>query len=200
MAKAKQYVAPEYKAPGAYNSQYTDKLNTLQNSILNYGSFNYDHNKDDKYQSYAKEYGRLGNLARQNTLGDLAANTGGYASSYATSAANEAQNDYNRQLAAMIPQLEETAYNRWMDQYNRNVTNYGLVKDADDSSYGKYRDTVTDGQWKYGQDWNKYTYNKNFDYQQNRDSITDKQWADQFSWQKKTDKQNYNLQKKALKR
>lgn len=197
---AKQYIEPQYKAPGAYNSQYTNKLNSLQDSILNYGAFNYDYNKDNKYQAYAKEYGRLGNLARQNTLGDLASNTGGYASSYATSAANEAQNDYNRQLAAMIPQLEETAYNRWMDQYNRNVTNYGLVKEADDTAYGKYRDTVTDGQWKFGQDWNKYSYNKNYDYQQNRDSITDKQWKDQFSWQKKMDNKNYALQKKALKR
>ena len=197
-AKAPEKRSPVYSVPAAYQSQYTDQLANMQNKVLNYGSFNYDFSVDPKYQAYAKEYGRLGNLARQNTLGDLAANTGGYASSYAATAANEAQNDYNRQLAAKIPELEEIAYNRWMDQYNMNVSNYNLVKDADDTAYGKYRDTVADGQWKYGMDWDKYTYNKDFAYQQSRDKVTDSQWNKEFSWQKKNDNRNYKLQKSQL--
>lgn len=196
---AKQYKGPQYKTPAAYKSQYGGQLDSLQNKVLNYGNFNYDFNADPKYQAYAKEYGRLGNLARQNTLGDLAAGTGGYASSYATTASAEAQNDYNRQLAAMIPQLEETAYGRWMDQYNMNLSNYGLVKDADDTAYGKYRDSVGDKQWQYGVDWDKYTYNKNYNYQVNRDKTSDKQWKQQFSWQKTNDNRNYKLQKSSLK-
>ena len=196
---SKKYSGPQYKAPTAYKSQYADKLNAMQNKVLNYGNFNYDFNADPKYQAYAKEYGRLGNLARQNTLGDLAVNTGGYASSYATTAGAEAQNDYNRQLAAMIPQLEETAYGRWMDQYNMNLSNYGLVKDADDTAYGKYRDTVGDKQWQYGMDWDKYTYNKDYNYQANRDKIGDKQGKNEIGWQKKNDNRNYKLQKSSLK-
>ena len=190
---------PAYSAPAPYLSQYTNQLNSLQDAVLNYGGFNYDFNTDPKYQAYAKEYGRLGNLARQNTLGDAVVNTGGYASSYATTAANEAQNDYNRQLTAMIPQLEETAYGRWLDQYNMNLSNYGLVKDADDTAYGKYRDTVGDKQWQYGMDWDKYTYNKSYDYQKQRDSVSDTQWKKQFNWQKTTDNRNYKLQKRSLK-
>lgn len=190
---------PSYTAPSPYKSAYDNQLSSLQNKVLNYGTFNYDFNADPKYQSYAKEYGRLGNLARQNTLGDLATNTGGYASSYATSAAQEAQNDYNRQLTAMIPELEETAYGRWMDQYNMNLSNYGLVKDADDTAYGKYRDTVGDKQWQYGMDWDKYTYNKDYNYQASRDKVGDKQWQSEFNWQMKNDNRNYKLQKSSLK-
>lgn len=199
MAKTQQYKEPKYSTPEAYKSQYTGQLNSLQNSVLNYGDFNYDFNADKKYQAYAKEYGRLGNLARQNTLGDIASNTGGYASSYATTASSEAQNDYNRQLTAMIPQLEEAAYGRWMDKYNMNVSNYNIVKGADDTAYGRYRDDVSDVQWKYGMDWNRYTYNKDYTYQQNRDKISDKQWNKQYSWQKTTDNRNHKLQKQQLK-
>lgn len=88
-----------------------------------YGSFSYDPLADASYQSLAKIYNANGIRAANDTLGASAALNGGYGSSYAVSAAQQARNDYNQQLAAMVPELEQNAYTRWNNdrEYDFNV-------------------------------------------------------------------------------
>lgn len=45
------------------------------------------------------------------------------------------------------------------------VTALNALRDAEDSDYGRYRDTVSDSQWDYS---NRY--------QQYRNDVADKQW------------------------
>ena len=162
-----------------YSSQYSSQIDSLLNSILNREEFSYDHTTDPSYQAYEQQYKRLGDRAREDTLGDIAGLTGGYASSWAASAASQAQNDYNQQLSAIIPELREAAYNRYMDEYNRDVTNLGLLQGMDDTAYGRHRDTVADSQWK-----------TEFDYMKERDEVADSQWKDTFDWNKTVDEWN----------
>ena len=187
-----------------YTSKYESQLADALNKVTNRENFTYDPLKDASYQALSKIYTKRGEQARQNTLGDAAALTGGIASSYATSAAAQAQSDYNQQLAAQIPALQEAAYNRYMNDYNMNVSALGALRDAEDAAYGRYRDTVADKQWQYGAAWDdyragvsdsqwqqsfdrdKYESDRNYKYQVNRDKTTDKQWQQEFNLKKKS--------------
>lgn len=160
--------------PGTYQSAYADQLAGTRDTVTNW---KYDPLQDASYQALAKIYGARGNRAAKDTLADAAALNGGYQTSYAVSAAQQARNQYNQELAALIPDLENTAYNRALQSYN-------LYKDADDTDYGRFRDTEGDRQWKYSQDYqawrdreadNQWLYNNL--YQQYRDLMADYQWG-----------------------
>ena len=95
--------------------------------------FDYDPLKDANYTALAQIYTKRGEKAAQNTLGDASALNGGYGSSYAVSSSQQARNDYNQELAAQIPQLYQAAY-------------------------AKYRDNVSDAQWKHKMDEDQYMW------------------------------------------
>lgn len=151
MAKKKKYNPVAYvkrTKPGNYTSAYSAQLNTARNNLLN---FKYDPMQDANYQALAAVYGARGNQAAKDTLGDAAALNGGMQTSYAVSAAQQARNQYNQELAALIPDLEANAYNRLQN-------NYSLLMDADEAAYNRYRDQVADWQWGKGYDTDIYQW------------------------------------------
>lgn len=188
----------------AYKSQYQDQVDTALNKVTNRTEYSYDPLKDANYQAMAKVYKKQGEQAAKNTLADAASLNGGYGSSYAVTASQQARNDYNQQLASQIPSLEEAAYNRYLNNYNMDVQTLSSLRDADDSAYNKYRDKVSDSQWKYSTDYQTYRddvsdsqWQKNYDrdvyesdrsynYQKSRDAVSDSQWAQEFALQKKS--------------
>lgn len=149
-------VAPEAYQAGTYTSQYGDQISNALNTVTNW---KYDPMSDANYQALAKVYGARGNIAAKDTLADAAALNGGYGTSYAVSAAQQARNQYNQELASLIPDLEANAY-------SKATTTLNALRDADDTAYGRFRDTESDRQWKYGQDYQAY-----------RDKEADNQWA-----------------------
>lgn len=163
----------------SYDSQYSSQIDSLLDAILNRQPFSYDHRTDPVYLAYADSYGRLGDRAREDTLGDVAALNGGYASSWATTAASQAQNDYNQQLGDVIPTLYDAAYNRYLNEDSLKRSDLGIVQGIDNTNYDRYRDTVGDYQWQQQFDYNAY-----------RDSVSDSQWDQTFGWNQYVDKWN----------
>ena len=168
--------------PGTYTSKYGAQIDAALNNVTN---FKYDPLQDASYQALAKVYGARGNIAAKDTLADAAALNGGMQTSYAVSAAQQARNQYNQELAAMIPELEANAYNRAQTTYN-------ALRDADDTAYGRFRDTEGDRQWKYGMDYDAYRdkmsdyqFGLNYNYQLSRDKVADSQWAKEYALSKK---------------
>lgn len=168
--------------PGTYTSKYGKRIDTALNNVTN---FKYDPLQDASYQALAKVYEGRGNIAAKDTLADAAALNGGMQTSYAVSAAQQARNQYNQELAAMIPELEANAYNRAQTTYN-------ALRDADDTAYGRFRDTEGDRQWKYGMDYDAYRdrmsdyqFGLNYNYQLSRDKVADQQWAKEYALSKK---------------
>lgn len=181
--------APAAYVAGTYNSEYADKLNSALDKVTNWS---YDPMKDASYQALAKVYGARGNIAAKNSLADAAALNGGYGTSYAVSAAQQARNQYNQELAALIPDLENTAY-------NRATGTLSALRDADNTAYGRFRDTESDRQWKYTQDYQAYRDKESDsqwawsnEYNKYRDLMGDYQWAQDFAFQQK----QYNDSKK----
>jgi len=168
--------------PGTYTSQYGKQIDAALKGVTN---FKYDPLQDASYQALAKVYGQRGNIAAKDTLADAAALNGGMQTSYAVSAAQQARNQYNQELAAMIPELESNAFNRAQVTYN-------ALRDADDTAYGRFRDTEGDRQWKYGMDYDAYRdqmsdyqFGLNYNYQLSRDKVADQQWAKEYALSKK---------------
>ena len=70
------------RRPGEYQSQWDGELTELYNRIANRKPFSYDIGTDPVYQQYREQYQRQGRLAMQDTMGQAAALTGGYGSTY----------------------------------------------------------------------------------------------------------------------
>jgi len=165
-------------APGtsSYVSPYSGAINSLLSEILNPGKFSYDPETDQTYQRFKEQYTRLGEQAMKDTIGQVSARTGGIASSYAATAANQANNAYMAALSDRIPELEQLAYERYMNEQSQNASKLGLLQGLDESQYSRYRDTVGDSQWQ-----------QTFDYGKERDTVSDYKWQQEFEYQKEQD-------------
>ena len=189
-----------------FKSAYSEQIAALvQKAQDNTANFKYDPMTDASYQALAKEYARLGDRANENTLANQAALTGGRASSYAVSAAAQAQNQYNQALTDKIPELERLAYDRFNADRNYGLNLLGTMKSLDDSSYSRFtdqrnfnyqqgRDNVADQHWDKTFDYQKLRdsvadshWDKNFDYQKQRDNVSDSHWERNFNYQQGRD-------------
>lgn len=130
--------APQYTQ---YTSQYKDQIDSLLHQLMNREAFSYNPAADPSYQAYSEKYRNLGNKAMQNALGSAAAMTGGQLNSYAMTAAQQAQNDYNAQLSNVIPELQQLAYNMYVGEGNAMRANLSNLMDLDQMAYGRHMDT-----------------------------------------------------------
>ena len=95
--------------PEQYASSFEEELQRLYEELAARPNFSYDPKEDAAYHSYAALYEQAGKQAMTDTLGKAAALTGGYNSSYAQTAAQQAYHGYLQQLSQLMPQLEENA-------------------------------------------------------------------------------------------
>lgn len=135
----KNYGSYDYgKDAPVYNNRYDDTIQDLIQGILNREDFSYDPATDPLYQNYRKQYTREGQRATADTLGAAAAASGGIPSSYATTAAAQAGNYYAAQMTDKIPELYQLAYNQYLNDYNMQLSDLGVVQGAEQSDYDKY--------------------------------------------------------------
>lgn len=129
------------------------QLSDLYDRIMNREKFSYDLNGDALYQQYKDQYQSLGKQAMMDTMGNATALTGGYGSSYASTAGNQAYQQYLQQLNDIVPDLYNAAYDRYAQEGADLMNQYNL-------GYGQYRDAVAD--WEGERDfansdyWQKY--------------------------------------------
>lgn len=118
-----------------YNSEYMDQLNALARQLA---SMNYDDwTKGSQYQALADRYGASGRMSMQDVLGQVASRTGGLASSYATTAA---QQQYNQYMA----QLEEVARQLYSQERGDLMDSASLYRNLANDEYDRYRDSLSD--------------------------------------------------------
>lgn len=177
----------EYETAPTYKDSYSARIDQLLNEILNRDAFSYNALDDPLYQQYSKQYQREGQRAMQDTLGQVSARTGGMASSYAISAAQQANNYYASQLTDKIPELYQLAYSMYLDDIDLKVQDLGLLEGASDRQYSRYRDTMSD--WRddrdfayglYRDDINDDRYANEWAYQVGQDAIANQHWQDNF--------------------
>ena len=140
-------------------------------------AFSYEPGRDPVWQSYLKQYRREGQLAAEDALGRAAAKTGGVPSSYAVTAAAQAENRYAAQLADRLPELAQNAYSRYLAEYQRLL---GLAESYNSygrQDYERYLDALA-----------QYNTDRSFDYKSFVDRLSreaadeesfNRQWRDE---------------------
>lgn len=159
----------ENPAP-TYQSAYNAKIDELMNQMLNREKFSYDAENDPLFQQYKNIYTREGNRSMNDTLAAAASGAGGM-SSYAMTAAQQANNYYMAQLGDKMPELHQLAYEMYMNDLGQQRQDFGMLMDKDGVDYGRYRDSVSD--------WNN---DRNFAYGQYRDQMGDYQWGTNLNY------------------
>ena len=170
------------RRPGRYESQWDGELTELYNRIANRKPFSYDIGTDPVYQQYREQYQRQGRLAMQDTMGQAAALTGGYGSTYGEQVGQQAYNAYLQNLNDIVPDLYNAEYNRYRDEGTDLYNQYGLLSDRENQAYSRYRDTVNDYYSDLSDARSAYDSAYSRDYNQ---------WSDQLSyWAQKAENEN----------
>lgn len=193
-AQAPEYAGDPYKdLRDAALEAYTEKwggspYEALRDQYLRNAAntkWNYNPDTDPVWQAYQKQYRREGQRATEDTMGRFAAMTGGMPSTAAVSAASQAGNYYASQLSDKLPQLYQDAYNRYLDEYKKQLglsEAYGQVADTE---YGHWLDSQNQnlnlanaynlyGQQDYAQhlnDVDQFNKNRDFAYKMAIDAI-----------------------------
>lgn len=148
---------------------------------------------------------RQGQQAMRDTMGAASALTGGYGSTYAQTAGSQAYDQYLAALNDKVPELEQNAYNRYLNEGNEMHNRLNALQGLDDTDYSRYRDTVNDYytnrdyynnryNQEYGYDYGRYqddltqdNWETQFRHQQDQDALAQRNWQTQFDYQKEQD-------------
>jgi hypothetical protein len=214
-----------YQSAPDYVSKYQDQIDKLTESLLNRDKFTYDPETDPLYQQYADTYTRNGQRAMQDALGQVSARTGGLASSYAASAAQQTYDNYMTELADKIPELRQLAYSMYMDDYNTQRGNLELLNALEQGDFGKYQSLLNqynadrnfqygvyadDRQWDYAAERDKIAderYDREWEYNVGRDQLADERYDQEWNYALERDQiaddrynteWNYNLERDKL--
>lgn len=151
--------APRYEHTGRAEPLYTELGDDSFEKYL----------KSDEYDELARGYHAAGERAMSDTLGKLAKQTGGMASSYAATAAAEEYGDY-------LSALHETARARYEDTQDERRANAALLQRADDADFEHYETELS-----------QYNRDRTQDYAASRDRAADEAAAEKSAYQKSRD-------------
>lgn len=148
----------------SFDYSYDSEMRALIDQILN--SNLADWKQGDQYAALKDQYAANGEMGMNDLLGQVSSRTGGLASSYAASVANQEYNDW-------MSKLEQAAQEMYQQDRSDKLNNLGVLNDAYNREYGEYGDKL-----------NQWNTDRNFAYQQAQDALTN-QWK-QKEW-------DYNL-------
>lgn len=174
----------QIKNYGSFSYDGQDSYQQLLDSIVNQQPFSYDLQSDPSWGSYKKAYMREGDRASANALAQASAASGGRASSYATTAAQQAGNYYAGQLADIIPTLEQNAYNRYLSDFSNRLSSLGAIENdrAFDyqnwmNEYNMIQNSLGNYQNQDATDYQRYLDAYNQEYQAEQDKLAQEQRA-----------------------
>lgn len=145
-----------------YSSVWQGKIDDVMKKMEERKPFSYDPESDVLYQQHKDRYLSGGRMAMQDAMGQAAAMTGGYGSSYAQSVGQQAHQEYMKGLTDKIPELYQLAYSRYADEGEDLLNQYSLYAGREAQDYSRYLD------------------DRNYNYQLERDAVLDQQWKDEF--------------------
>ena len=120
------------------------ELKRLYTAITGRPGFSYAPSSDPMYRSYAERYLQNGRLAMRDSMGQGAALTGGYGSSYAQSVGQQQYNEYLRSLGEVLPELYGLAWQRYSAEGEQLQNAYDLAWQRRENEYRRGRDALSD--------------------------------------------------------
>ena len=134
----------EQQRPGAYSGQYAARLAEIYDRLNSRQPFRYDPARDGLYLTAREQAVRQGRRAMEDTMGQAAALTGGYGSTYSQAAGQQVYDDYLLRLNEQVPELARLARQNYDADTEALYRQYEAARAADESDYARARDAVTD--------------------------------------------------------
>lgn len=131
-----------YDSASAYADKYTDQISQLYGELM--GTSFDDFLGSGQFNNFANRYTLEGQKAMQDTIGQVAGRTGGYAGSFAAQAGQQAYND-------RMTALEQAAYEMYNDEQDRQAERLAIARSLEQEQYDRetYADQVA---YERGQD------------------------------------------------
>ncbi len=144
-------------------TSYTDQVEAMMAQIQNREDFEYDVDKDQLFQQALASAMGSGKTAMQDTIGQASALTGGYGSTYATSAGNQAYNAFIEDAYNNLPEYYQMALNAYQMEGEEMYKELAMLSDADAREYQRTFDAFNanfaNAQNIYNQDFNLWQAN-----------------------------------------
>lgn len=136
-------------------TSYTDSLQDLISQIQNREDFEYDVDKDPLFQQALASAMNSGRSAMQDTIGQASALTGGYGSTYATSAGNQAYNQFIEDAYNNLPEYYQMALEAYQMEGQELYNQFNMLSTADATEYQRMYNSW-DASYRNTQDmWNR---------------------------------------------
>lgn len=155
--EAMQYTNSLLEKLSSGRTSYTDQIKEMMNKIQNREKFSYDVENDTLFQQALASAMGSGKQAMQDTIGQASALTGGYASTYATSAGNQAYNAYIEDAYNNLPEYYQMAMEAYNMEGQEMYNQLNMLNQADATEYGRLYDSwnanFTNAQNMYNQEY-----------------------------------------------
>lgn len=125
-----------------WTPQYQEQISQILGDITNRDPFEYKMTEDPLYQQYRDQYIREGQRAMKDTMAQTAMMSGGYANTAGAIAAQQGYDNYLAQLNDRVPQLEQQAYGKYIDNIANMYNQLGAYQSEENRLYGQYLDAM----------------------------------------------------------
>ena len=193
----------ENNAPGEFQSQYSSDIQNIINSIKNREQFKTDDVfQSDLYTTMRDQAIKNGQKSMRDTMGSAQAATGGYGSTYAQAAGQQAYDNALANFNNTTLDIYDRVYNQYLQEGQELYNQLNMYNNQDSIDYNRYRDTVADYQTdrnyyagRYDSSWNQdmsqyqqdqamRQWAENYAYQKTQDALAQQNWQTQFDYQK----------------
>lgn len=118
-------------------TSYSDQISRLISDYQNRDKFSYNADNDPMFQQALASAMKSGKTAMQDTMGQAAALTGGYGSSYATGVGQNAYNQYVQEAYNMLPEYYQLALDAYEREGQRMLNQLSMMDNADSKEYDR---------------------------------------------------------------
>ena len=158
MAQYASIASPDYR-PGDALYEADRELEALYAALSGRGRFSYEPGRDPLYQAAVDRYVQNGRMAMRDSMGQAAALTGGYGSSYAQAVGQQQYDEYLRSLSQALPELYQMAWQQYSREgealeaaYDRAAQRRQDVLQDRESAYQRQRDELADARYQAQQE------------------------------------------------
>lgn len=137
VSQADAWLSQQLQKIQSGKTSYSDDVRNMMDKIMNREKFTYDVDADPLFQQALASAMSSGKQAMQDTIGQASALTGGYGSSYATSAGNQAYNSFIEDAYDNLPQYYQMALEAYQMEGDEMYRQFGMLSELDDKEFNR---------------------------------------------------------------
>ncbi len=165
VTEADAYLSQQLEKIQSGKTTYSDQVRDMMDKIMNRDKFSYDVDNDQLFQQALASAMNSGKQAMQDTIGQASALTGGYGSTYATTAANQTYNAFIEDAYDNLPQYYQMAMEAYQMEGDEMYRQFGMLSELDDKEFNRnvtaYDATYQHRNQMYNEAYTQFRDNKN---------------------------------------